>query len=105
MRAIFLYGHAPTVAAAYRHADALLRQEHVQNIVLAMVATVDEDTASSLRQAGGELWRCAPEDGPADCDAETVKADRELLAATWHELAARTAAAVYDFLGTVPVAA
>jgi hypothetical protein len=101
VRAIFLHGHQPTVTAAYMHVDALLRKLEVRDIVLAIVAAVDEHTAQTLRQSGGELWLCAPEpaqDQPA-APACTVRSDRELLAASWHELTTKAANALADFLG------
>lgn len=105
MKAIFLFGHMPTVTAAYRHVDALLRKHHVTDIVLAMVAGVDDETAASLRLAGGELWFCAPSDTPAAEGAAAVGADRRILAASWHALAQQVSGALHDFLGTAPAAA
>lgn len=105
MKAIFLFGHMPTVTAAYRHVDGLLRKHQVTDIALAMVASVDGETAASLRQAGGVLWFCAPSDTPAAEGEAARGANRQLLAVSWHALAQQASAALHDYLGTAPAAA
>jgi hypothetical protein len=91
------------VTATYRYVDAWLRKHQAGDIVLAMVAGVDTDTALQLRAAGGELWYCGPSDTPA-ADSPS-HADRQLLAESWHELSTKTHAALADFLGKAPVPA
>jgi hypothetical protein len=100
MKAIFLFGHLATVTAAYRHLDALLRKHNVNGIALAMVASVDADTAASLRLAGGQLWFCAPSDTPAAEGESARAADRRLIVDSWHMLAQQAADALHEFLGT-----
>lgn len=98
MKAIFLFGHMPTVTAAYRHVDALLRKrQQTHDIVIAMVASVDEETAQALRNAGGEIWHCAPA-AEAPVDHRGLTPDRCLHAASWHELMQQSVAAVESFL-------
>jgi enhancing lycopene biosynthesis protein 2 len=104
MKAIFLFGHMPTVTAAYRHVDAMLRKAHVHDIAIAMVVSVDEDTAQALRQAGGELWHCGPADAAAD-DHGGITPDRCLHAQSWHDLTAQAVAALEVFLGQTGVPA
>lgn len=109
MKAIFLYGHSLTVTAAYMQLDAMLRKHQARDIVLAMVAAVDEHTAHSLRQSGGELWRCAPEpttETAAIAHAmASVLPDRDFLPASWHDLTSQVQVALQDFMAAGRVAA
>jgi hypothetical protein len=99
MKAIFLYGNRLAVTAAYRHVDAMLRKRpQLQDIVIAMVASVDEETAQSLRHAGGELWHCGPT-GSSEADLGGITPDRCLHAASWYELTGQAVAAMESFIG------
>jgi hypothetical protein len=97
MRAIFLYGHMLTVAAAYRHLDALLRKHQVDDVALAITTGMNEQAAQALRDGGNQLWFCGPTGYPS---IPSVQPSRELLADSWHELTRQVAAAFHDYRGT-----
>lgn len=105
MKTIVLFGHHDTVQAAYTQLDLLLRQRKVRDIVLAQTPTINQEQEHAIRDAGGELWYCAPTMRPAGGGWTTVQADRYLLSDCWGALGGKVLTALNEFMGKPRVAA